>query len=190
MVAAATAAALALPPHRDLGRPGGLRSVDIVPTDDPGGGHQSMISTATHRNELLTAPPRRPAGDPLDWEVRTIMTPGVTALVEDASLHQVYRALAAHQTHAILVVGLVDGRPLGWVTASGLLDWIESDDTLRPARDAITEEPVTIDPGATASDAVALLRRPDVSRLLVQRGPSVLPEGVVTDIDLVALRLP
>lgn len=148
-----------------------------------------MIPTATHRTEFLAAR-RQPDGDPLEWEVREIMTPGVTSVVEDASLRQVYRSLAAHRVHAMLVLGLVDGRPLGWVTTTGLLNWIDTDETIRPARDAITEDPTTIDPSATAADAVSVLRRPDVSRLLVQRGPGLLPEGVVTEMDLVALRLP
>lgn len=144
---------------------------------------------ATHRNEFLTAPDRS-GGRPLDREVREIMSPGVTSVVEDASLRQVYRALVAHRVHAILVLGLTDGRPVGWVTASGLLGWIDTDATMRPARDAVTEEPATIEPSATAAEAVAALSRSGVSRLLVQRGPGVLPEGVVTEMDLVALQLP
>lgn len=147
-----------------------------------------MLPTATHRNEFLAAP-RRPASGALDWEVREIMSPGVISVVEDASLRQVYRALVVHRVHAMLVLSLTDGRPLGWVTAKGLLGWIGADDTMRPARDAITEEAITIGPSATAAEAVALLGRPDTSRLLVQRGPGVLPEGVVTEMDLVALQL-
>ena len=134
------------------------------------------MPTATHRNEFLAAP-RRAAADPLHSEVREIMSPGVTSVVEDASLRQAYRALQAHRVHAILVLGLADGRPLGWVTAKGLLGWIGADDTMRPARDAIAEDPLTIDPSATAAEAISLLARPEVSRLLVQRGPGVLPGG-------------
>ena len=148
-----------------------------------------MFPTATHHIESLAAP-RRPGVDPLGLEVREIMTPGVTSVVEDASLRQVYRALTAHHIHAILILGLVDGRPLGWVTASGLLEWMGGDDTIRPARDAVTEEPETMFWRVARVIAEALLRRPDVSRLLVQRGPGVLPEGVVSEMDIVALRLP
>lgn len=145
--------------------------------------------SATHRSEFMTAPDR-PGVSPLDREVREIMSPGVMSVVEDASLQQVYRALVAHHVHAILVLGLTDGRPIGWVTATGLLGWIGADASMRPARDAVTEEPATIEPSATAAEAVAVLSRPGISRLLVQRGPGVLPEGVVTEMDLVALRLP
>lgn len=144
---------------------------------------------ATHRNEFFAAPGRL-GTRPLDREVREVMSPGVTSVVEDASLHQVYRALVAHHVHAILVLGLTDGRPIGWVTATGLLGWIDSDASMRPARDAVTEEPVTIEPSATAAEAVAVLSRPGISHLLVQRGPGMLPEGVVTEMDLVALQLP
>src|SRR6266540_4101487 len=96
--------------------------------------------TATHRAEHIAAPSSH-SGNVLDREIRDVMTPGVVSIVENASLQQVYRAMIAHRVHAILVVGRTQGRPIGWVTARGLLAWIGRDDSLSCARDAVTESP-------------------------------------------------
>ncbi len=109
----------------------------------------------------------------------------MVVIVEDASLRHAYRAMVSHAVHAVLVVG--QKGPVGWVTASGLLGWVDADETVTPVRNAITQPPVSISPSATARDAVAALSKAGVSHLLVQSSPERLPEGVVTDIDLVAL---
>ena len=59
------------------------------------------------------------------------------------------------------------------------------DPSLACASDAITERAVTIQPSATGREAVAALGRPQVSRLLVQRHAEALPEGVISDLDLI-----
>lgn len=138
--------------------------------------------TKSHRR----ASDHLPSADPMDYELRHIMTPGVVTIVEDASLVQVYRALVAHRVHAVLVLGARTGRPLGWVTAHGLLAWIDSDPSLAVARDAITEAAKTISPSATARDALVALSQPMTQQLLVTASPDRLPEGVVTPLDLVA----
>jgi len=122
---------------------------------------------------------------PLELEARELMTPGVVSITEDATLHQVYRALLAHGVHALLVVGRHGGRPLGWVTARGLLGWLDKDESLSCARDAITQDPVAIEPGAGGREALVALSQPGITHLLVQRGPDVLPEGVISTLDLV-----
>jgi CBS domain-containing protein len=123
--------------------------------------------------------------DALEMEARDLMTPGVVSIADDASLSQVHRALRAHRVHAVLVVGHRTGRALGWVTARGLLAWLSDDPSLACASDAITERAVTIQPSATGREAVAALGRPQVSRLLVQRHAEALPEGVISDLDLI-----
>ena len=85
----------------------------------------------------------------------------------------------------MLVVGRQEGRPLGWVTARGLLGWAESDATIAPARDAITERPETIEPSASAREALIALSQPNVTHLLVCRRADHSPEGVVSELDLV-----
>ena len=122
-----------------------------------------------------------------EHEVREIMTPGVVTIVEDASLRQARRAMRAHHVQGVLVVGRGQGKPLGWVTARGLLSWIGRDQSMASAREAITEAPTAIEPSARLPEAVRALSQPGVSRLLVQRRPDVFPEGVVSDADLLEL---
>jgi CBS domain-containing protein len=132
-------------------------------------------------------PPAHIAGDHLDTPVRDLMSPGVLSIVEDASLRQLLRAMHRHRVHAIVVCGRQTGLPLGWVTTRGLLAWVDRDASLAVARDAITEPAVTIEPGAPARDAVSLLSRERVGRVLVAHRPDRMPEGVVAEIDLLGL---
>ncbi|HEX6458631.1 MAG TPA: CBS domain-containing protein [Thermoleophilaceae bacterium] len=126
-------------------------------------------------------------GDHLDTPVRDVMTPGVVSIAEDASLIQVFRAMRAHDVHAVLVVGTQHGSPVGWVTARGLLAWVGQDVGLVHARDAVTERVHTIDAGASARDALMMLSQPETSHLLVVRGRDVLPEGVISPVNLITL---
>jgi len=87
----------------------------------------------------------------------------------------------------VLVVGRTEGRALGWVTSRGLLAWVGRDQGLASAREAITERPITIEPGATARDALTALSQVGTSHLLVARRSDVIPEGVVSELDIVAL---
>ena len=114
------------------------------------------------------------------------MTPGVVSITEDASLRQVLRALSAHRAHALLVMGQDSGRPLGWVTARGLLGWLDEDLAFACARNAITESPVGIEPSSSGREALVALAQPGVTHLLVQRSVQALPEGTVSALDLVA----
>ena len=122
-----------------------------------------------------------------DTPVRDVMSPGVLSLVEDASLRHVLRALRTHRIHAVLVCGRRTGAPLGWVTTRGLLAWVGRDHSLAVARDAITEAAITIEPSATVREAVALLSRERVSRLLVAHRPDTMPEGVIAELDLLGV---
>jgi len=140
-------------------------------------------TTAKRRDTLSPLAP----GDHLETPVRHIMTPGVVTIPEDASLRHVYRAMTAHSVRAVLVVGRTEGRPLGWVTARGLLGWIGKEEALASARDAITERASWIDPSATAREAVVALLQAGVSHVLVRRSEDSMPEGVLSDLDLVAL---
>ena len=128
-----------------------------------------------------------PPGSYLDAEVRDVMTPGVVTISENASLRRTYRALVAHGVHSVLVIGRSTGKPLGWVTARGLLNWLTREDTMASARDAITHAPATIQPGATVRQALTALEQPGVTQLIVAERPEVTPEGVLSDLDLIAL---
>ncbi len=134
--------------------------------------------------ERLAAPGARPLAV-LERDVCELMTPGVTSIVESSPLARVYEAFAAHRVHALLVTGATSGRPLGWVTARGLLAWVGRDVLLLRARDAITERPVDIRPHASGEEALTKLLKEGVSHLLVQQRPDTAPEGVVSELDLV-----
>lgn len=123
----------------------------------------------------------------LQTPVRDFMRPGVIAVSEDASLRQAERAMVRHGVHAIVVLGRSSGRPLGWVTARGMLRWIEHDLGLVPAGQGISEAPTFIEPGATAKEAVQALSDAAVTHLLVSRAPDQTAQGVVSDLDVIAL---
>ena len=145
--------------------------------------------------ELLAALPNeasaeRPAvaealGDELlDREVGDFMTPGCVTISEDATVAQAAEALAAHRLHGVLVLGAANGTPLRWVTARGLLHWLDRDRSLASARDAITEQATAVDPCEQLRAALYALSRAGTTHLLVRRKPHLLPEGVITDFDL------
>jgi CBS domain-containing protein len=127
-----------------------------------------------------------PAADFLEVPVVHLMTPGVVSIVEDASLRRLYRALTAHEVDAVLVIGRSSGRPIGWATKRGLLAWVGRDESMAFARDAVTEPPRTIHPGATAREALTAISQPGTTRLLVCLSSDAFPEGVVAESDLIA----
>jgi hypothetical protein len=87
----------------------------------------------------------------------------------------------------VLVVGMESSMPLVWVSADGLLAWLERDLTALPCGYAITEPPHYLEPGATARDALELLAEPGVSHVLVRSANGDMPYGVVAPMDLVEL---
>jgi CBS domain-containing protein len=95
--------------------------------------------------------------------------------------------MVRHGVHAVLVVGTDAGEPLGWVSADGLLAWLQRDLSALSAEQAITEPPQFIEPGASARDALELLEKRGVSHLLVRPAQRGAPQGVVAAMDLVEL---
>lgn len=130
-------------------------------------------------------PPPPPDTRWLQTPVRACMRPGVVSVAEDASLHQVQRAMIAHGVHAVLITAA--GGPVGWVTASGLMPWLAKEPALFPAGSAISEPVVYIAPGASAREALQALSDPAVGHLLVSPRTATSPQGVVSEIDLVRL---
>jgi CBS domain-containing protein len=122
----------------------------------------------------------------LDEAVSRFMRPGVVIVTESTTLREAERALVAHRVHGVLVVRQENGSPIGWITARGLLTHLDGDPML-PCTRAVTEAPTYIAPSATARQAVEALSEPGVTRLLVCRVPGQTPEGVISDMDLVAL---
>lgn len=118
---------------------------------------------------------------------RALMSPGVIAISEDASLLQAQRVMLRHQVHAVLVLGRRSGRPVGWVTSRGVLGRLAEDPGLVTAGSAVTEPPLYVEPSASAVDALQMLSQPNVSHLLVARHSDEPPQGVISDLDLIAL---
>jgi CBS domain-containing protein len=114
-----------------------------------------------------------------------LMTPGVVSIVEDAPLRRGLSAMAAHGVQAVLVVGKTTGAPLGWITATGLLPWLEIGTNRITVRNAITQEPLTVSPEATARTVAIQLSHPGITHLLVCPAGGSQPEGVITALDLV-----
>jgi CBS domain-containing protein len=119
----------------------------------------------------------------LALEARDVMTPGVVTIADDATLDRAVDAMADHRIHAVLVVGVRTGTPLGWITTRGLLGML-GDEAGKPATEAITEQVKCIEPNATLRAAIYALALPGVSRLLVRGRDAEAPEGVITDYDL------
>jgi hypothetical protein len=67
-----------------------------------------------------------------------------------------------------------------------MLDWLEEDPTLSCER-AITEPVETIGPTYTAREALKAIRASKATHLLVSHTPATAPEGVVGELDLIAL---
>jgi CBS domain-containing protein len=126
----------------------------------------------------------------LDAHVRSIMRAGVISVPSDASVRQVQRALVAHHVHAVLVVDAQTGEPVGWATALGVLEHMLADTSLVPAAVAVTEPAESIEPAATAEDALRRMLGTGCRRLLVRRHAVSPPEGVVSEMDLVELATP
>lgn len=131
-------------------------------------------------------PPPPPDTRWLRTPVRAFMRPGVVSVAEDASLHQVQRAMIAHGVHAVLITA-PGGGPLGWITAAGLLPWLSKEPAGYSAKAAICEPVAYIPPGASARDALRALSEPGVGHLLVSPRGAASPQGVVSEIDLVRL---
>ena len=123
----------------------------------------------------------------LGREVREVMTPGVVSVPGDASLRQVYGALAAHGVHAVLVDDRKTGAPLGWISAQGLLHWAMKAGHQQTAHQAICEPIHTVSPSARVGEAVELLLQPGVSHVLVAHAGSATGEGVVSALDIAGL---
>jgi hypothetical protein len=92
--------------------------------------------------------------------------------------------MAAHGVQAVLVVGKTTGAPLGWITATGLLPWLEIGTSLITVRNAITQEPLTEPRGDGANGGDPALASRDHARACLP-GRRLPTRGVITALDLV-----
>jgi signal-transduction protein with cAMP-binding, CBS, and nucleotidyltransferase domain len=177
----------------------GARRADLAGSPHPGCGRRLMDRAAGGRTVAVvnTRPAVReePAmlstvsvteSRTLDTEVREIMRAGDVSVPASASLRRVARALREHGLRAVLVVG-PEGRPLGWVTVHGLMHNHAHDWELADGGSAITEQAVCVGPSATVREALSAMLARDASHVLVIREGDVVPEGVISETDLVSL---
>jgi CBS domain-containing protein len=126
-----------------------------------------------------------PAPALVNTSVRSIMRPGVVTVPGNASLTQVAQAMASHGVHAVLVLEPRAASPAGWATSRTLIARLLDSSRFVPAIDAVTELPTLIRPSASIADAIRALAPPGVTHLLVANGPSAVPQGVVSETDIV-----
>jgi CBS domain-containing protein len=117
--------------------------------------------------------------------VADVMRAGVLSVSETTSLAAVAHVMQAHGVHGVLVAG-DDGAPRGWITARGLLRRHAADWRRLAAGDAIDEPCVAVVPSASVTAAIETLLGSDATHLAVVRPGSRTPDGVVSDVDLVA----
>lgn len=122
-----------------------------------------------------------------EFDACDVMTPGVVAIADNASVGDAVRAMGANGVDALLVVGSKDGTPLGWVTTDGLLESAGRNGDSACTREAITESVTGIPPTASARAALYALSLAGISRLVVRGRGEVFPQGVVTESELALL---
>ncbi len=123
--------------------------------------------------------------DLVSTRVRSIMRPGVVSVPGNASLTQVAQAMTAHGVHAVLVVEAGGRAPAGWATSRTVIARLLDATPFVPAIDAVTELPTPILPSASIADAIRALSPPGVTHLLVTTGPAAMPQGVLSETDVV-----
>jgi CBS domain-containing protein len=113
------------------------------------------------------------------------MRPGVVTVANDAPLLQVQRAMIAHGVPCR--PDRRRERPVGWITAGGLIPWLGQEPALYPASSALSETVVWIAPRAATADALRALADSATTHLVVSPRADAPANGVVSETDLVRL---
>lgn len=120
----------------------------------------------------------------LESHIRTVMNAQIITVGPDTPVLDVAREIAAHGIGAVPVVD--EGQHLlGLVSTSDLVALLQDSDTLesKTARDAMSQEPPSIDEFATAEEALEVLRNALIRHLPVTREGKLV--GLVTASDLI-----
>jgi CBS domain-containing protein len=121
--------------------------------------------------------PETPVGD--------VMSSGVVALPDDATIGACAAAMFERHTHAVLILDGRTRRPLGWLLHREVLRHLRSDPLTTLAAEAISHEPATIHPEASIEEAVDRMVGEGLSHLLVAVAPDAPPAGVLSTWDVV-----
>jgi len=122
----------------------------------------------------------------LDRAAEEVMTPGVVALPVTASLDRTAQAMAHHNVHGVLVM-TCDGKPAGWVTIEAITPRLGQNHDLDWAVDAIGESYVTVRPSCPMHDVIARLDEAGVARVAVSKRDDLMPEGIISALDVAGL---
>jgi CBS domain-containing protein len=108
---------------------------------------------------------------------------GVITCLPDTPMEAVARIMTTNHVHAVVVAGLAGAEPWGVVTDRDLLAVaLEAADRL--ASSCVAGEPVTVAPDERLADAAELMRRHNVSHLLVVDPERNVPVGVLSTLDI------
>ena len=114
------------------------------------------------------------------------MTPGVVALPVTASLDRTAAVMAHHKVHGILAMSC-EGRPAGWVTIDAITPRLGRNHDLDWAVDAIGEPYVTVRRSSSMREVISRLGEEGVDRVAVSDRPDLMPEGVISGLDIASL---
>jgi CBS domain-containing protein len=115
--------------------------------------------------------------------VRDALHLGVITCLPDTPMEAVARIMTTNHVHAVVVAGMAGARPWGVVTDRDLLE-VAPDAADRSAGSCATGELVTVAPDERLEVAAELMRRHNVSHLLVVDPQRNLPVGVLSTLDI------
>ena len=115
--------------------------------------------------------------------VRDALHLGVITCLPDTPMEAVARIMTTNHVHAVVVAGLGGARPWGVVTDRDLLA-VAPEAADRLAGSCAAGDLVTVAPGERLEVAAELMRRHDVSHLLVVDPERNLPVGVLSTLDI------
>lgn len=122
----------------------------------------------------------------LDRAAEQVMTPGVVALPVTASLDRTAQAMAHHKVHGVLAM-TCEGKPAGWVTVEAITPRLRHNHDLDWAVDAIGEPYVSVRPSCSMREVIARLEETGVARVAVSKRDNLMPEGVISALDVAGL---
>jgi CBS domain-containing protein len=115
-----------------------------------------------------------------------VMSRGVITCAPETGLAAVAATMASHGFHAALILAPEGGRALV-ITDLDLLRAAIDSDLDRSAAELAREPIVTIAPSAPLEEAVALMAKLDIARLLVAEPGGAWPAGVLSSLDVIAV---
>jgi CBS domain-containing protein len=115
--------------------------------------------------------------------VRDAMHLGVITCLPDTPMEAVARIMSTNRVHAVVVAGIGAAESWGAVTDRDLLA-VAPDAAERLAGSCASRDVVTVAPDEPLATAAELMRRQDVSHLVVVDPERRMPVGVISTLDI------